>query len=200
MIGLNSLSDLIGWSNQSRLARPVLMTGLLMLCSIAFACETGPNQTQDQVNRVTVPDEISHLPSDEVERRLGGLLGEGGAGGPSLGAPGSVPTATPHDPLDQILEALESSRLSELLITVSQSLYDDLSDPRLIIKAPPSKGQAIAISMNEILFVPNEGATGEDSFEYELLDGDVSVFSATVELRPVSSLSRQDDLNAETSG
>lgn len=200
MIGLKGLSDLIGWSNQSRLAKPAITIGLVMLSSMAFACDAGPNQNQDEVNKITVPDEVSRLPSDEVERRLGGLLADGGAGGPSLSAPDSGPTATPEDPLDQILEALESSRLSELLITVSPTLYHDLSDPELIIKSPPTKGQAIAISTNKILFVPDEGATGADSFEYELLDGEISVFSAVVELRPVSNISLEDDLGSGAFG
>jgi hypothetical protein len=137
---------------------------------------------------VTVPDDISRLPSDEVERRLGGLIGPDRTGGGALAAPGTEPTATPTDPLGQILEALESRGLSELLITVSPSLLQGLSDPRLVIKSPPTKGTAIALSVSEILFVPEEGATGSDSFEYELLDGETPVFSSVVKLRPASSL------------
>ena len=159
-----------------------------MLSVFAFACEAGATQPDEPATRVTVPDEISSLPSDEVERRLEGLLGEGRPDGPSLGAPGTEPTSTPEDPLDEILAALNSRGLSELLITVSPSLYEGLSEPRLVIKNPPAKGQAFTLSVSEILFVPDEGATGSDSFEYELLDGDRSVFSSSVELRPVSSL------------
>ena len=164
----------------------IAMCWLMTVMVIASACgQAGPGEIQtvppEDNDRVTVPDEISALPSDEVGRRLEGLFGEGGSG---LNAPDVEPTKEPDNlPLDDILNALNSGGLSEIVISVSPSLSQGLSEPRLVIKTEPTKGRAEVLSTSKILFVPDEGATGSDSFEYELLDGPISVFSAVVELR-----------------
>lgn len=186
IIGLGYLS---GNTGRKRRLVPALSIGLVMLILASSGCSTTTAGPESSPARVTAPDSISTLPSDELERRLGGLLGPGRSDGPSHGAPVTEPTPTPVDPLEEILNALESKALGELLITVSESLFEDLNDPRLVIKSPPAKGRALKLSSSEILFVPDDGATGSDKFEYELRDGDRAVFSAVVELRPVSGAS-----------
>ena len=163
-----------------------LLSGIAILSA---ACDSAPVAPTAQNNRVTVPDDVSGLPSDEVQRRLSGLLEPGlPADGGGLAAPGVEPTAEPDlIPIDDILDALNSGNgggVGEIVISVSPSISQGLGEPVLRIKSPPAHGDAIVLSSSQILFVPDSGYSGSNSFEYELLDGDTPVFSAVVELRP----------------
>jgi hypothetical protein len=162
------------------------LVSVTVLLSAACGGETAGETAQS--GRVTVPDDVSGLPSGEVERRLSGLLEPGQPVDGGLAAPGVEPTAvpTPAISIEDILDALNSGHggVGEIVISVSPSMSQGLANPVLRIKTPPANGSAIVLPDGQLLFVPNPGFTGSDSFEYELLDGAVPVFSAVIEVRP----------------
>jgi hypothetical protein len=155
---------------------------------LSAACGGETAGTTAQGGRVTVPDDVSGLPSLEVERRLGGLIEPGQPVDGGLAAPGVEPTIapTPAISIEDILDALNSGQggVGEIVISVSPSMSQGLDNPILRIKTPPANGNAVVLSESQLLFIPNPGFTGGDSFEYELLDGAAPVFSAVVEVRP----------------
>lgn len=148
---------------------------------------SAPGNSNNSGN-VTVPDEISELDSEEVERRLGRLLSEHSAGeGDTAAAQELEPTPASNEPtLQEILDLLnfgsEFNAPKEIVISISPETISGLVDPVLTIKTPPLHGSAVVISPTRILYVPGVPGGG-DSFEYELFDGTKSVVSLVVELR-----------------
>ncbi len=165
---------------------------LLFMFIAAISCSAGgpfsPVGAQDPEgpSRVTVPDDITDLDSEEVERRLGRLLnGEASSG---LAAPDVEPTEEPDGPtLDEILDILNSATpepgTGEIAIQISPATLAGLRDPVLLIKSPASHGIATVVAPNRILYVPDGSGDGTDTFEYELRDGDVTVVSQVMEIK-----------------
>ena len=146
---------------------------------------TGPAEGTDPSNTgdVTVPDEISELNPDEVERRLSRLLAEGSVIDDGLAAP----TEVPGEPtLQEILDALNSGTpvagSGEVVVSISPKTISGLENPLLTIKTPPMFGSATVMSPSQVLYVPGAGSENGDSFEYELFDGAESVIAVVVEV------------------
>ena len=161
------------------------------LCAFTLACgnelPSKLEQREGQPTRITVPDEISGLHADEVDRRLSGLIG--GAGltedGGGFAAPGVEPTPSPASPsIDDILSALgtDETRLGQLVFTVGPAESRQFAVPRLRVTTQPAHGEVTVISPNRILFIPGPSFEGSDVIGYEILDGDESVFSGLIEL------------------
>ena len=79
---------------------------------LSAACGGETSGATAQGGRVTVPDDVSGLPSREVERRLGGLLEPGQPVDGGLAAPAVEPTIapTPAISIEDILDALNSGQ------------------------------------------------------------------------------------------
>lgn len=172
----------------------MLVMAIVLLAVVACAPGAGisPAGAQDpsESTGITVPDDISGLDSEEVERRLGRLLSDDVPTGQS--APNVEPTSTTGEPtLEEILALLNSATpvpatdpvTGEIVISVSPGTLAALGRPVLTIKSPPSHGSATVISPNQILYVPDGSGDGSDAFEYELFDGDRSVVSQVMEIR-----------------
>ncbi len=171
--------------------RLVVAPAMVLIVIAAIACSSGisPAGAQDP-SGVIVPDDISSLDSDEVERRLGRLLGgEDVATGQA--APVIQPTAVPEVPdeptLEEILALLNSATpvagSGEIVISVSPETFLSLAHPVLTIKTQPSHGSATVISPNQILYMPDGTGDGSDAFEYELFDAETHVISQVMEIR-----------------
>lgn len=177
--------------------RSVVASSLSLFLVAALACSAGlaPAGAEDPLppSDVTVPDDISNLDSEEVERRLGQLLNAGISGGQLApeGRPTEVPvlpTQVPGEPtIEEILELLNSATpvpaMSEVVISISPRTLSGLVNPELSIKSPPAHGTATVIGPNQILYVPDGSGDGTDSFEYELMDGGEHVVSQVVEVK-----------------
>lgn len=172
----------------------MFVMAFVILAAVACAPGTGisPAGAQDPSDStgITVPDDISGLDSEEVERRLGRLLNDDVPTGQS--APDVEPTSTIDEPtLEEILALLNSATpvpatdpvTGEIVISVSPGTLAALDRPVLTIKSPPSHGSVTVISPNQILYMPDGSGDGSDSFEYELFDGDRSVVSQVMEIR-----------------
>ncbi len=170
----------------------VALAALMLVALVSAACSTGlkvsPTGAQEQVNstEITVPDDISDLDADEVERRLGRLLGGDDQGGQA--APRLEPTSVLDEPtLQEILDLLDPANqqpgADEIVISVSPQTLSGLIEPVLTIKSQPTHGSATVIGTSQILYVADGLSVDGDSFEYELFDGSVPVFSQVVEIR-----------------
>ena len=148
----------------------------------------GPTSTE-HFTGVTVPDDTSGLDSEEVERRLGRLLGDpGGGGSDSLAPPDVESPAAPGEPtLQEILDLLNADATSvhrgELVFSISPETMAGLASPTLTIKTQPLHGKATVISSSQIVYMPGGPNSVGDSFEYELFDGTESVIALVVEFR-----------------
>lgn len=190
--GIAAISPGFEALNRLSLLRPTFVITLVLLTLAAVACTTGTEpppvgaEEPPKPSGVTVPDDISGLDFDEVERRLGRLLGDEQASGQA--APVVEPTAAPEGPtLEEILALLNATTpvagSGEVVISVSPETLAGLTNPLLTIKSPPSHGSATVISERQILYLPDGSSSGEDEFEYELFDGDRSVFSQVMEFK-----------------
>lgn len=177
--------------NKPRLRVGILLAGFLLIVAIsAIACAGGQVAEPVEGREVKVPDEVSHLDSAEVERRLGNLLNGTGEPG-SQGAQEVEPTATPgtsgEPTLEEILDLLNSATVEpgtgEITISISPATLSRLANPVLTIKSRPLHGTATVVSVNKIVYVPDSSGAQDDSFEYELFDGAEPVFSQVVEVR-----------------
>lgn len=177
-------------ASRFRVAVLIIALGLFAVAAVACAPGSGfsPAGAQNPANssEVTVPDDISSLDREEVELRLGRLLGDDNPGGQA--APDIAPTETPGEPtLEEILELLNSGTpspsLGEIAVSISPGTLAGLERPILSIKIPPSHGSATVIAPNQILYSPDGTGDGTDAFEYELFDGDRLVVSQVIEVR-----------------
>lgn len=131
---------------------------------------------------VTVPDEVSQLDAAEVEQRLGRLVGSSNRPAPAS-APTSVPVElTPEEILALLNSGTPVPDQREVRISISPRTISRLTHPELTIKAWPLHGTVEVTAPNEITYVPDGTGGGQDSFEYELFDGETPVFSQVVEV------------------
>ncbi len=188
---MRRLIETLPGKDRTTLSRIAALAMLVAVLSVAIACAGGaaaaPAGAQSpDTSDVTVPDNISNLDSDEVDRRLGRLLGSDPAGQGALAASGS-PTEAKDPLLEEIRDLISSATpvpfTGEIVVSVSPRTLAGLGDPVLVIRSQPSHGVATVVSRNEISYVPRDARVKTDSFEYELLDGDVHVVSQIVEIR-----------------
>lgn len=155
------------------------MIGLTLLFTVACAAEAGATGVGTDGD-VTVPDEVTTLDRDELDRRLGRLLaGEGHA----MGAP--VAGASDEPPVDDVLHAIDPMKPlpAEVVVTISPITLSRLTSPVLKIKSAPGHGSVTVRSPSSIVYTPDGTGDGTDSFEYELFDTGELIVAQVFEVR-----------------
>ena len=175
-----------GTGTVSLIATIAITAMFILVSACTYGSEPGEPGAGSAPRPVTVPDEIASLAPEEVERRLQSLSLRPSETLPAFAAPEPEPAGeADRIPVEQLLKALAAeggSAPREIIISPGRALLAGLDSPSIRIRTAPVAGEVVILPGMRILYIAPAVSGADDSFEYEILDGDDLVFSELVEL------------------